>query len=43
MHAVTIDREKHICGTVNDNGKDCIIHFVHEDSVDGNVRITIKG
>ena len=32
-----------IGGTANDDGKSYIIHFVHEDPVDGDVRITIVG
>ncbi len=32
-----------IGGTKNDNGKKYIIHFVHQDPVDGDVRVTIVG
>lgn len=32
-----------IGGTNNDNGKNYIIRFLHEDSVDGNLRITLVG
>ena len=32
-----------IGGTNNDDGKNYIIHFVHEDAVDGDVRITMVG
>lgn len=32
-----------IGGTKNANGKSYIIHFVHKDSVDGDIRITIVG
>lgn len=32
-----------IGGTQNDDGKSYIIHFLHEDAVDGNVRCTIVG
>lgn len=32
-----------IGGTANDDGKVYIIHFVHEDAVDGDVRITMVG
>lgn len=32
-----------IGGRGNDNGKSYLIHFVHEDKVDGDVRVTIVG
>ena len=32
-----------IGGTANDNGKQYVIHFVHEDAVDGDVRVTLVG
>ena len=32
-----------IGGRVNDNGKSYVIHFLHEDKKDGNVRVTIVG
>jgi hypothetical protein len=32
-----------IGGVGNDNGKKYVIHFVHKDPVDGNVRVTIVG
>jgi hypothetical protein len=32
-----------IGGTNNDNGKQYIIHFLHEDETDGDVRITMVG
>lgn len=32
-----------IGGTANDDDKTYIIHFLHEDPVDGDVRITIVG
>lgn len=32
-----------IGGRGNDNGKNYVIHFVHEDKVDGDVRVTIVG
>lgn len=32
-----------IGGTANDDGKAYIFHFVHEDAVDGDVRITMVG
>ena len=32
-----------IGGTANDDGKAYIFHFLHEDKVDGNVRITMIG
>ena len=43
MQDVTIDYEKYIGCTANDDGKTYIIHFVHEDPVDGDVKITIVG
>lgn len=32
-----------IGGTKNANGKSYVIHFVHEDPVDGDIRVTIVG
>ncbi|QNU66917.1 hypothetical protein EHE19_019165 [Ruminiclostridium herbifermentans] len=32
-----------IGGTSNDNGKKYVIHFVHKDAVDGDIRVTIVG
>ncbi len=32
-----------IGGVGNDNGKKYVIHFVHEDPVDGDIRVTIVG
>lgn len=32
-----------IGGRGNDNGKSYVLHFVHEDPVDGDVRVTIVG
>lgn len=32
-----------IGGTANDDGKSYIIHFLHEDPVDGDVRVTLVG
>lgn len=32
-----------IGGTANNNGKKYVIHFVHEDKVDGDIRVTIVG
>ncbi len=32
-----------IGGRQNDNGKSYVLHFVHEDKKDGNVRVTIVG
>lgn len=32
-----------IGGINNDNGKQYIVHFLHEDEVDGNVRVTLVG
>lgn len=43
MQDVTIDYEKYIGCTANDDGKTYIIHFVREDPVDGDVKITIVG
>lgn len=45
---VTEDTEKHIRtvkigGVGNHNGKKYVIHFVHTDKVDGNIRVTIVG
>lgn len=45
---VTEDTEKHIRtvkigGVGNYNGKKYVIHFVHEDKVDGDIRVTIVG
>lgn len=36
-------RTTKIGGVGNDNGKSYILHFVHEDAKDGNVRVTIVG
>lgn len=43
MQAVDIDSKKYIGGTANDDSKTYIIHFVHEDPVDGDVKIIIVG
>lgn len=45
---VTEDTTKHIRtvkigGTGNANGKSYVIHFVHKDPVDGDIRVTIVG
>lgn len=45
---VTEDSEKHIRtvkigGVKNYDGKKYVIHFVHEDKVDGDIRVTIVG
>lgn len=32
-----------IGGVGNDNGKKYVLHFVHEDSTDGDIRVTIVG
>lgn len=32
-----------IGGTGNQNGKSYVIHFVHEDKIDGDIRVTIVG
>lgn len=45
---VSKDTEKHtrtvkIGGAGNYNGKKYVIHFVHEDKVDGDIRVTIVG
>ena len=32
-----------IGGRANDNGKSYVLHFVHEDETDGDVRVTIVG
>jgi len=32
-----------IGGIANDNGKKYVIHFVHEDATDGDIRVTIVG
>lgn len=45
---VTEDTEKgirtiKIGGTLNQNGKSYVIHFFHEDKIDGNVWVTIVG
>lgn len=36
-------RTTKIGGLKNDNGKSYVLHFLHEDPVDGNVRVTIVG
>lgn len=36
-------RTTKIGGVGNDNGKSYVLHFVHEDAVDGDVRVTIVG
>jgi hypothetical protein len=32
-----------IGGTINDDGKKYVLHFLHEDAVDGDIRVTIVG